>query len=326
MHGNHKGRLVAQIQLLDDCNLRCRHCYVGINRFFPREMPKTEVIKSWIDNISNFAQEACFERIAIHFAGGEPLCRDDIVELVEYCFSKKISPFILTNGSLFNKDLGEKLKKAGLNYIQFSIEGPEEINDSIRGKGVYKKVMESVQISKELGIKPTLSITLSQQNIKYMKSFIKKLDILDVLFRTRELIAIGDGKHIDTITPEQRKDFFEFLKKYDGKSRLRSEDPIQCSIENGKIRKGGCVAMREHFCIDVDGSVFPCRLFPMKTGTVDDLGKAYNSDVATKLRNRELKGKCSGCRLIENCGGCRAYSYLKDGDPLGEDSRCLLIA
>jgi sulfatase maturation enzyme AslB (radical SAM superfamily) len=44
--------LISQIHLLDQCNLKCTHCYVGDKRFEPRPMPSLETIKACIKTIS----------------------------------------------------------------------------------------------------------------------------------------------------------------------------------------------------------------------------------------------------------------------------------
>jgi AdoMet-dependent heme synthase len=310
--------------LLDQCNLRCKHCYVGDQKFTPRQMPTLDTVKDWVDKIETFSKENQFKSTSLHLSGGEPFARLDIFEILDYCKSKNISTFILSNGTLFTKETADKLMSRGIKNIQFSIEGPEEINDNIRGKGVYQKVMNAIKIAKEQGMGVTVSITLSKNNISIIKDFIKELDHLNLMFHIRELMPIGDGAHMNIITPNQRKDFFEFSRDYSGKSIVKPEDPIQCSIKDGKVRKGGCVAMRNHFCIDVDGSIFPCGLLRENIGNINNLQKVYNSEMSRKLRNRELEGKCGECDMSDSCGGCRAYAFYESKSMLAEDNRCLL--
>jgi hypothetical protein len=40
------------------------------------------------------------------------------------------------------------------------------------------------------------------------------------------------------------------------------------------------------------------------------------------LRKGSYKGRCGICEYVDICGGCRARSYVENGDMLGEDSLC----
>lgn len=124
------------------CNLRCRHCGFGLD-VAPRALYKNEL-----------TTEECFEffedagklgTVKLHFTGGEPLLRSDIIELVRH--AKKHIPFVnlTTNGTLMTEDLAEELVKS-LDAIKFSIDGNETTNDMARGvKGAWKKTMNGLK-------------------------------------------------------------------------------------------------------------------------------------------------------------------------------------
>ena len=80
-------------------------------------------------------------------------------------------------------------------------------------------------------------------------------------------------------------------------------------------------AGRNHFCIDVDGAVFPCRPLGYRVGHVDDLPGMWFGEVMTRLRHRALDGQCGRCQLRHHCGGCRVHA-LAAGNLFGEDTRC----
>ncbi|GAG84771.1 unnamed protein product, partial [marine sediment metagenome] len=53
------------------------------------------------------------------FSGGEPLLRKDIFEIFQYA-SKKMNIALATNGIFITPQIAEKLKDAGVGYVQIS--------------------------------------------------------------------------------------------------------------------------------------------------------------------------------------------------------------
>jgi len=86
------------------CNLKCSYCRISKNYNSPEEYPK---LGHYIKNEMNtgFILES-LRRLHLHnsnifniFYGGEPMLRDDLVEIVNYCNSNKIAYTIITNNS-----------------------------------------------------------------------------------------------------------------------------------------------------------------------------------------------------------------------------------
>ena len=58
---------------------------------------------------------------------------------------------IMTNGYLL-PEKAEGLIKAGLDYAQVSIDGPEEVHDSIRGvEGAYRHAIDGIRMLNQAG-------------------------------------------------------------------------------------------------------------------------------------------------------------------------------
>ena len=83
--------------------------------------------------------------------------------------------------------------------------------------------------------------------------------------------------------------------------------------ENGTELLGApCIIGRDGLCIMPDGTVLPCRRFPIPVGNL--------------LRDplqENLKGKCGRCG-IEDCRGCRSLALALTSDPFAEDPHCPL--
>lgn len=76
----------------------------------------------------------------IYLTGGEPLLRADCLPLVEHAKGKGFSCGINTLGILADKTAVSRLNAAGLDYMIFSLHGPERVHDSICGlPGAFRK-------------------------------------------------------------------------------------------------------------------------------------------------------------------------------------------
>ena len=127
-------RPIALVNVTNRCNLKCKHCFV-FREGTPNtptkknEMPATEMIKE----IKKYKRKYGIFRML--WMGGEPLLRKDVLKLGVKLFPQNV---IATNGTLPLINLGPKIKWA------VSIDGPEKINDEIRGKGSFKKIINNL--------------------------------------------------------------------------------------------------------------------------------------------------------------------------------------
>lgn len=166
------------LQLLRQCNLRCNMCYEwGKNGAYGDE--DTQQLD--IDVLKRIIKE-CREYTPYYdLFGGEPLLYEhleELLELIHYYGSEVDMP---TNGVLL-RDKVEILLKNPPNRIWVSLDGPEEINDEQRGRGVYKRAIEGIDLliqeRNRLCIKKPLigvSCIVTTRNYLYLEQFIEEL-------------------------------------------------------------------------------------------------------------------------------------------------------
>lgn len=126
---------VAALGVTNRCTLRCEHCFVfrGRNPNLPGNEPTDEEILEPV--------EAARDKYGIQqmiWAGGEPMLRKKLLRKGLGLFERNT---INTNGTLPLTDFSDVTDN--LLYV-VSLDGPEQVNDIIRGKGVYKRVIETV--------------------------------------------------------------------------------------------------------------------------------------------------------------------------------------
>lgn len=316
--------LITQIHILDGCNLRCTHCYVGDRRFKSTPPLPLEEITRRIQILKDFQVRHGFKGHTMNISGGEPTIHPNILEIIREIRNREIKPFLLTNGMKITKEFAQNIKDAGCDLVQISLEGTEDTNDEIRGKGVFKKALKAIKILKELDFKITVGITISRMNAEQLKELWQILDGKVNKFHMREVTPIGAAEGFDYITTEERWKLYKKINEWTGKTRVFLEDPPFCTIDPNLIEKrAGCAAMICLLCVDTDGSVYPCRKAPYKMGTIDDIEAAWNNPIANRMRIRDFEGSCGVCNIIGSCGGCRGYAYAH-GNILGSDDRCFL--
>jgi MoaA/NifB/PqqE/SkfB family radical SAM enzyme len=109
------------------CNLKCKHCYENAG---PKPAPDeltTEEAKKAIDDFESAGV------VALSFSGGEPLARKDFLEVAKYAADKEFYVSVASNGTLITKTTAQKMKEAGVQYVEISLDGFEETHDKFRG-------------------------------------------------------------------------------------------------------------------------------------------------------------------------------------------------
>ncbi len=134
------------IGLSDFCPNRCRFCYIWKRPKYPEELSAREwkdllsSLKGWVD-----------EPFRVSFTGGEPLAREDFVELVAFSHRLGFETYVTTSGSGLNPAKIRDLAEAGLNTITFSLESLDrEKHDRLLGiSGLFDTVVSAIDEIKE---------------------------------------------------------------------------------------------------------------------------------------------------------------------------------
>lgn len=149
VHDNHRRPLVSlRISVTGRCNVSCIYCHRdGIVRSDEEMSPEN------IENICRVASDLGVKKIRL--SGGEPLIRDDIVEIVERIDSigfRDIS--ITTNGTLL-EDLSVPLRDAGLDRVNVSFDtlNPETYRFITR-KDYLERVKAGIEGAVMAGLDP----------------------------------------------------------------------------------------------------------------------------------------------------------------------------
>lgn len=148
------------IAMLSRCNLACLMCTTTTHK---HELEQELSLEQWEKIINNLVR---YNVESIGFGGGEPLIRkDDLAVLVNLVASKGITVNIITNATLLERDFLEKIESnKGKIIFALSLDGIEQDNDLIRGKGVFKKVNAAAKLLQEYQWEFFITSVLMPQN------------------------------------------------------------------------------------------------------------------------------------------------------------------
>jgi len=174
------------------CNLKCKHCYANAGKRLSDELTTKEA-KHVIDKLDKVSVPI------LAFSGGEPLVRKDIFQLTKYAHDKGIYISIATNGTLITKEKAKKMKKAGVGFVQISLDGASpKTHDSFRGiNGVFDKTIKGIKNCVKENLWVNVATTATKHNYKEISKIIDLCEDLGVKwFMVYNFIPTGRGKFI----------------------------------------------------------------------------------------------------------------------------------
>ena len=337
------------------CNLKCVHCYSQSKDMeYPNEL-STKEAKAMLDGLAEYGAPV------ILFSGGEPLMREDLMELITYARDKGLRAVISTNGTLITEEKAETLKAFGLSYVGISLDGLRETNDKFRGiEGAFDDALQGIRNCMKVGIKVGLRFTINKRNaqdIPGIFDLIEKEKIPRVCFyhlvysgrgsrlieedlsheETRRVVdliidktkeAHDRGNKIEVLTVDNHADgpyIYQRMLKEDPKRAAEVLKLLQWNEGNSSGKGLACVSW--------DGSVHADQFWREYTfGNVRErkFGEIWDdtsNPLLAKLKDKKhhVTGRCSKCKWLDICGGnfrARAEAYY--GDIWEPDPACYL--
>lgn len=319
-----------QFHLTNRCNLRCSHCYQDN---YDNDIISLENFKYIIDKSIAFFNPDIYDDFNLTLTGGEPLLIPNFTEYLQYIDDKVSHLSILTNGLLLTEDMCNFISNMNTNVsVQMSLEGPKEINDSIRGEGVYDKVIESIKLLDQHSIRASISCTIAQYNYNHIKELYYDLNDktnLGLLWFDRCI----PFKNVTGVTTEQFREFINDLKYIRNQYKLGETTvlpaynrALQFFARDNIMNCYQCTAGTFGFTVMPNGDVMPCRRLNKVIGNA-----LYEKWENILEDNRELLDNidkipddCLNCEYGNDCrGGLKCLTYHTYNDFNHKDVNCL---
>jgi MoaA/NifB/PqqE/SkfB family radical SAM enzyme len=238
----------------------------------------------------------------INLTGGEPLVREDIDRVIavlqERCPGARI--ILSTNGLLPSK-LTELLDHTRGIAVRVSVDACGALHDKIRGvDGAYDRVMESLRVCKESGIKDVgICATMSKHNVGLVRHIYDLAQSLGVQFSFTVThssdLFFGDKREEEAEPRKAIADMKEIRKRLFRSGRPKDWFKAYfvsglIDVVSGNPRPVRCRAGTDFFYMDPQGDFYPCHLWERKMGNI--LDKPFDQIVGDNGPLLDAVGKC----------------------------------
>ena len=240
-----KHPLLAHIIPMRRCNLSCTYC----NEYddYSKPVPLEEMFRR-IDRLGSFGTSV------VTISGGEPLLHPELDEIIRRIRHNSIIAGIITNGYLLTADRIERFNRAGLEFLQISI-------DNVQPDDVSKKSLKVLdQKLKLLAEHADFHVNINS----VLGSGIKHPD--DALVVARRAVELGFSSTVGIIhdgngqlrpLDAHERDIFEEIMSL-GKRSFSRVNSFQHNIAAGRENSWRCRAGSRYLYICEDGLVHYC--------------------------------------------------------------------
>jgi len=292
-----------RVSITDRCNYRCIYCQSEKEFEF---IPHQEILR--FEEIVEIVQEAVNLGITkVRITGGEPLVRKGIVNFIKQLRKiDRLEDISLTTNGFFLSEYAEKLKEAGLNRVNISLDSlQEEKYKKITRGGSLGKALKGISSALKAGLLPIKINTVLIRGINddEVEDFVRLT--LDRPLNIRFIEFMPSGEEV--INEFESK----FISVQEIKEKLIKKyllDPVKISTANGPAKyyqiKGGqgtigfITALSQHFCktcnrirLTSEGKLRPCLFSNTEVNIKQAIRKLARGKSEGFLRKKIIRDK-----------------------------------
>lgn len=267
-----------RISVTNNCNLKCLYCSPGENKKHPDELTPEEfeiIVRNMVD--------LGIKKVRI--TGGEPLIREDICEIIKRISKiEGIEDISMTTNGIYLDGMAKKLKLAGLNRINISLDSLKADKfRRITGGGRIEDVLKGIEKAVNVGLDPVKinTVLIKGINDEEIDDFILLAKDHSLVVRFIELMPIGKYGEQNTDKIVYNSDIIRSRPQLIFCEDIMKGQPASYySIDEYKGRIGFISPLTHKFCsscnrirLTSDGKIKPC------------LGNNGEIDITQVLRN-----------------------------------------
>jgi len=318
------------------CNLTCAHCRRLESDEAAGKDLSTAQAQDLIEQLADLGKSQAFMPVLV-FSGGEPLCREDLFELVGQAQMAGIIPALATNGTLIDAAAAQHIADSGIVRVAVSLDGATaEVHNKLRQlDGSFERALEGISRLREKDVPFQINVTLTKHNAEQLEDIYELAESLGaVAVHIFMLVPVGCGQVLaetDMLSPQQIEQKLLEICRMDGQGRLQVK--VTCGPHYERVirqqglhraRKGadqerimnveqgiskfnirhskfdrGCLAGLGVLFVGHQGDVFPCGYLPVKCGNVleEKLSQIW-------YNNKDLARMRDSSGLEGKCGIC----------------------
>lgn len=298
----------ASIELTQNCNFSCNHCYCA------DKQSKNLQLEDYMNIIDKLHSTGC---LFLNFTGGEIFTNKHFKEIYRYAKNKGFIIDLLTNASLLKDEHIELFKELPPNSIAITIYGTNE-EDYLKFTGSRKnfhKTMKALELLKNNNL-PFVLRTVATKTLKNSLlegEFEKLAERFGTSFKYDPIVF---PKTTGDIAPLSECLAINEIIELESSTESRRQ-AWEVEIKNNKGKKEfnwTCHAGVSSIAIDFQGNAFICGLYrkspiSLLENDIDvvmqHLGAIHEEHIRIVASN-----ECSTCDMRNSCKWCPAYSFI----------------
>ena len=319
-------------ELTHRCPLQCAYCSNPLALDAPKGELATE---DWCRVLD---EAAALGILQVHFSGGEPMARRDLVALVRHASAAGLYTNIITSGVLLTDAAMAELLAAGIDHIQLSFQDSGAGNaDRFGGyRGGHLKKLEAARRIREAGLPLTANFVVHRQNVERVEEMIalgeelgaERIEIAHVQYYGWALL------NRNALLPSREQLEATNAAVAAARERLKGRITIDYVVPDYyAARPKACMGGWGNRFINISpsGKALPCHAAETLPGftfpSVRDQSLASvwtDSDAFRRFRGTEwMPELCRSCDRREiDWGGCRCQALAIAGDAAATDPAC----
>lgn len=257
---------LGSIDITNNCNLKCIHCFNRSNDLKRKELSDNEILEIIRDVADIGMYSFCF-------CGGEPLLRLDIL-LKSIRILKQsgcISVNMVSNGMLLSDEIAKRLKEAGIDSIQISLDGScEKSHNKMRQNlNAFKGAINAIDILEKNNIKFGVAFCPTNFNINEFEELANMLNKYKNIteLRVQPLMVMGRANSSIEASEYQYRQLVQLIRKLNGSGLYKFSfewgDPVDHLIRFGKYLKGDT-----QLIINSNGNLMVSPYLPIVVGSL----------------------------------------------------------
>jgi radical SAM protein with 4Fe4S-binding SPASM domain len=323
------------VEITNRCDLACRHCFNDSGSAPVQELSLAE--------LTYFFEQVQLMGIEdIRISGGEPTLHPEFPAVVNEAHRRGLRISVNTHG-LYSSKTRTQVAKLPIRLFIISLDGLRDVNDSIRGSGVFDRAVDTASwlIRQDLAV--TLGVHVTRSAVDDVAGLVDLASELGADIKFAPLRPLGRARQNLLEEMLSPSDFYQVVQSI---TRSRENHPeIQISTDFDILQpiepsvprlpsRASCPAGRSMLNLNYDGYVYPCaflvtphREFAAGHLHEDSLLSLWRESPAfLPFRTLEKDDVCKGCFAYGHtcAGGCVALSYFIGGHLDAHDPTCFI--
>jgi len=175
------------IELTKQCNLRCRHCFTNA----ADDRNAGLATGKWLGILDEMSSIGV---INARFTGGEPTLRGDWHEILSHAKKLGFAVSLQTNGMYDDaRDTVKKMAELDLEQVTISLDGIGRTHDALRGAGSFERLLKTMKLMKDAGVKLRFNTILTRDNAAEMPKIFDLVSEYGVAVNLFYMRSLGKG-------------------------------------------------------------------------------------------------------------------------------------